>query len=159
MSPTVSTVDTKGQVKDVAVTDLAWRPSVYGIVIRDDKILLCPQFGDKYDLPGGAVERGESLEGAVLREVKEETGLDVAVGEVLDAQSTFFTFNHEGGESYQTIMLFYACEFLGGELSTDGFDEYEKEYTRMAEWVPLTELKNIQVASSFNWRKTVQKLL
>lgn len=41
--------------------------------------------GGKYDLPGGHIEAGETIEEALIREIKEETGLDVEKGEIIDA--------------------------------------------------------------------------
>jgi 8-oxo-dGTP diphosphatase len=40
--------------------------------------------GGKYDLPGGHIEKNETIEEALVREVKEETGLDVKKGEIID---------------------------------------------------------------------------
>ncbi len=47
---TVTCIDKDKNTYDVPVSDLTWRPSVYGIVIKDDRILLVPQW-DGYDLP------------------------------------------------------------------------------------------------------------
>lgn len=163
MSRVITSVDIYGKTHKVPVSELKWRPSVYGIVIHDGKILLSPQFEDnRYDLPGGGVDLGEQLEAAVVREVKEETGLDVKAGKLIDGVSNFFTFAHDPTpkvETVQAIMLYYQCEYIGGELSTDGFDEWEQEYARLAVWFPLEELDSIQVASSNDWREIVKKVV
>ncbi|NCN45013.1 MAG: hypothetical protein COU63_00345 [Candidatus Pacebacteria bacterium CG10_big_fil_rev_8_21_14_0_10_36_11] len=56
-------------------------------LIKDGKILLAkrgiePKFGE-WDILGGFIEAGESCEEAVIREMKEETGLDVEIKEFL----------------------------------------------------------------------------
>ncbi|HEX3966304.1 MAG TPA: NUDIX hydrolase [Trebonia sp.] len=54
---------------------------VAGIVIEDDQILLLNQgtgAGRSCSLPGGKVEEGESFGGALIREMREETGIDAA---------------------------------------------------------------------------------
>lgn len=62
------------------------RLAVRGLILRDDRLLLVNAWpGGKSDLlcaPGGGVEPGSSLPDNLIREVHEETGLTVAVGEV-----------------------------------------------------------------------------
>ena len=57
-----------------------------GVVIEDGRILLLNQdagAGRSWSLPGGKLEDGETLAGALVREMKEETGLDVEPGRLL----------------------------------------------------------------------------
>lgn len=73
---------------------------VTGVLIEDEKILLVKQkVNDKrnWSLPGGKLERGETLEQGIIREMKEETGLDVAVEKLLyicDVSATGNTLLH-----------------------------------------------------------------
>ena len=54
------------------------RPSVRGIILRDGKVAMVHSLKyDYYKFPGGGMEAGESLEQALLREVAEESGLQV----------------------------------------------------------------------------------
>jgi 8-oxo-dGTP diphosphatase len=150
-------VDVFGKQHEVSVEQLVWRPSVYGVVIKENKVLLSPQFGDKYDLPGGGVDLGENLEAAVVREVKEETGIDVKVTGSLGVESNLFAAVHGDGKFYHSIMVYYACEVVGGELSTEGFDDYEKKYADLAKWVPTDTLASINLGSSVDFRKYIYK--
>lgn len=162
MTQTVTSVDLNGNTYEVPISNLEWRVSAYGIVIQGENVLLLPAFDDNtYSLPGGGVDLGELPEQGVIREVKEETGLDVAAPRLVDGRSCFFTFAHDATPepvSVQSVLLYYACEFVGGELSTDGFDEYEKAYARMAVWFPIAELDSIELASSEDWRDIVRQV-
>lgn len=52
---------------------------VRGIIIKDEKLLIANYIGHHYFLPGGHVELGESAEKALIRELKEELGIDCIV--------------------------------------------------------------------------------
>src|SRR5207245_7159421 len=69
-------------------------PTVGALIVnKDGRILLTKshKWFDKYTLPGGHIEVGETMKEAVIREVKEEVGLDVEVAEMLLMQEAIFT--------------------------------------------------------------------
>ena len=74
--------------------------AVSGIITRDEKVLLVRRreddfLGGVYEFPGGVVEEGEGLADALIREVREETGLRVSgIGRYLG----FFDYDSEDGE-------------------------------------------------------------
>jgi len=154
---TVTAVDIKGSKREVSVSDLRWRPSAYGIVIKDNCLLVSKQFGG-FDLPGGGVDLGEMPEEATIREVKEETGIDVANPVLVGLTSNFFQLPHSAkGEFIQSLMIYYVCDFVGGEFSIDGFDV--QIYGEMPEWYPLDKLDELKVASSIDFRSYVRQLI
>jgi ADP-ribose pyrophosphatase YjhB (NUDIX family) len=78
--------------------DIPSVPSAAAIIVRGNKILLVKlSYKDGYALPGGAVMRGENLEQAVKREVKEETGFNVVAleyfGSYAVVRSSHYSFN------------------------------------------------------------------
>ena len=156
----VIAVDFDGQAHEVAVNKLAWRPSAYGIVIKDGNILLHKQ-KNGFDLPGGGVERGEMPDRAVIREVKEETGIDIINPSLLTIHSNFFKLPvpEHGYQFVQSILMYYVCDYVGGELSMDGFDEWEKENAELAEWWPVDKLDELHVGNSNDWRRYVRQLV
>ena len=134
-----------------------WRPSVYGVIIKDNKILVLPQDGKGYVLPGGGIEIDELSETALIREVKEETGLDVRVERFLDLRENFFMLdpNKQPQEVWHSLCLYYLCTPLSGELSLAGFDEFEQAHLGMAEWVDIADIKTTAIVASIDFRPIV----
>lgn len=157
-SKDITALDINGHTYEITTEQLSWRPSAYGIVIKDGKLLLLKQ-QTGYDLPGGGAELGETCEEAVVREVKEESGIDVANPRIVATSSSFFKLPREADEYVQSLMLYYVCDYVGGELSTDGFDEWEKSYAEAPEWYPLDKLDELQVGSSNDFRPYVRQLV
>ncbi len=143
-----------GNNSEVEVSKLVWRPSAYGIVIQEGKLLLLKQTNG-YDLPGGGLDLGESLEAAVIREVKEETGLEVTNPKLLAATTSFYKPHMTTDKYVQALMYYYACDFVGGTIANDGFDEWEQKYAVGAEWIPLDELDSLQIGTSVDFRKFI----
>ncbi len=155
---TITCIDLNKNTYEVEPSALSWRPSVYGIIIRDDNILLVPQW-DGYDLPGGGIELGETIEEWLIREMKEETGLDGKVDDLVDCQTSFFRLPTPEPKYIQSIMLYYSVTVTWWELSTDGFDEEEKLYAKIAEWIPLSEIRNVNFKSSVGILPILEKVL
>lgn len=55
------------------------RDSAFAVLLRDDKVLLVRTRRGRWQLPGGHVERGETLHSALHREMHEETGLRIRI--------------------------------------------------------------------------------
>ena len=148
-----------GNIYPVDRSEVKWRPSVYGIVIDEEKILLSPQHGLGYELPGGGMEIGETFEQAVAREVKEETGIVVVARKLIDVRTSLFVWKPTDLDErsvQQSVMLYYLCDKVGGELSMDGFDANEQQYAMLAEWMSLQELENLNIASTVDFRPIVR---
>ena len=156
MSKLVTVHHFDGGTSEVETSKLVWRPSAYGIVVRDGKLLLLKQTNG-YDLPGGGLDLGESLEAAVIREVKEESGLEVANPKLVAATSSFYKPHLTADKYVQALMHYYACDLVGGEITTDGFDEWEQQYAIGAEWLPLDQLDDIQIGTSVDFRKFIPR--
>jgi ADP-ribose pyrophosphatase YjhB (NUDIX family) len=154
---TIKCRDINNSWHEAKIEQFKFRPSVYGVIIRDDSILLAKQI-QGYDLPGGGIELGEATTDALVREVKEETGMDVAVDQLITCEHSFFKGVAETG-FYHSIMMYYRCHVVGGDLSIDGLDEYEKEIGDMPEWVALEKLDEIHFASSIDCHKVIRKAL
>lgn len=92
---------------------------VGGVVIRGDEVLLVrrafPPRQGEWSLPGGRLELGESLEDAVRREVREETGIEVAVGPLVEVFDRVHR-DDAGRVRYHFVIVDYLCRPIGGTL-------------------------------------------
>ena len=147
-----------GTTEPIPVESLVFRPSVYGIIIQDGKVLLSPQW-DGYDFPGGGVEKGETLEEALLREVKEETGLTVKKDRIVACEQDFYKSKHYKDIPYHSILMYFFCVNPEGEITTDGFDELEKGYMKKAEWINIDKLSTLKFYNGVDSPAIIRKAL
>ena len=70
----------------------------------------------QWSLPGGAVDVGETLEACIRRELREETGLDVEVGPVIEVFDRIM-HDDEGRVQYHYVLVDYVCRPSGGTLT------------------------------------------
>jgi 8-oxo-dGTP diphosphatase len=136
--------DIKGKKYKVRSNELEFRPSIYGLVFKAGKILLAKTF-DGYDFPGGAVEKGERFEQALVREVWEETGIKVKPQALLTVQEDFF-IRFESKGKFHSILIFYICTNPKGKISAKNLTEFEKIHLggAEAEWIDLKDIKKIK---------------
>ena len=88
-----------------------------------------------YTLPGGHVEAGESFVDAVIREMKEETGLDITNPRLVGIKQFPIT------NGRYIVLLFKATEFKGTVTSSD---EGEME------WIDIDDLSKVNLVEDFN---------
>lgn len=160
----IESIDVYGEKYDITVSDLSWRPAVYAIVIRENKLLVVKE-RNRFHLPGGGVNLGEFPEAAVVREVKEETGLDVSEPQLAGTLSTFFTHAHKfdtkQANHVQSLLLYYVCTVTSGKLNLNNLklEEDEKEHSLTPEWAELSQLDRLVVGSTVDWRPIVKQVM
>ena len=151
--------DVNNKKYEVATKKLTFRPSVYGIAIKNNKILLSKQW-DGYDFPGGGLNLEETIEEALKREFWEETGYKIKVGEVIHTQTSFFHSAHSSIKEYwNCVLIYYTCKIISGKISTENFDEDEKKYLSAAEWVDIKNIKKLKFYNSVNSSEVIKKAL
>jgi 8-oxo-dGTP diphosphatase len=123
------------------------RLAAYGVLLRGDDILLTRISSrgfsaGSWTLPGGGVEHGEDVRSGLLREVYEETGLDVEVGDILDVHSTHIVDKSPTGqlEDFHGVHLLFACRVLSADREPTVTEIGGT--TDLARWVPIREALN-----------------
>ena len=112
------------------------RHACRGVLVKDGKVLLGYETaGNKYMIPGGGVEEGESYGECCEREMLEETGMKVrATEEFLEIEELF--------EDWRHINHYFVCE-LEDVTGTVHLTEAEAEVGLTQEWIPLDEAVRI----------------
>lgn len=111
--------------------------SVKGIVVRNGAVVLVRNRRDEWELPGGKLELGETLEDCVTREIEEELQLDVEPAALVDAWVyTIATDTH-------VLVLTYGCtERVEREAVVS------HEHTRL-EWIPLADVAGLRMPDGY----------
>jgi 8-oxo-dGTP diphosphatase len=113
--------------------------AVSAAIFRDGKVLVVrrarPPAHGLYTLPGGGVELGETLEEAVIREVREETALEVAPVALAGYRQAIARDN-AGRIERHFVILPFAARWIAGEISLN-------EELAEAHWLAPTELTGL----------------
>ena len=108
-------------------------------VFKDEKILLVRENNGKWSLPGGWVDVNVSVGENAVKEVKEESGLDVKAKKIIAVQDR--NRHNLPIYAYGICKIFILCDLIGGQfkenIETTGFD-----YFTLDNLPPLAEEKN-----------------
>ncbi len=151
--------DINGRESEVPINKFKFRPSVYGILIEDDKILLSRQW-DGYDFPGGGIDIDETIEEALKREFVEETGIQVESIMPVHTETDFFNPNYADkykGQYWNCITIYYLVKKVGGELSKDNLCDTEQEYADMPEWIDINKTENLKFFNPIDSASVIKK--
>ncbi len=125
-------IDKKGYKEDGTV---GFRPSVRGIIIRGDKIAMIHSLKyHYYKLPGGGAEQGEDQIDTLIREVKEESGLNVIRSYVREFGYVRRIQKGEVDDIFIQDNFYYLCE-AEEKVSVQKLDDYEQDEQFTLEFV------------------------
>src|SRR4051812_5993355 len=112
---------------------------VGAVIVNGDRVLIVRRAKEplkgQWSIPGGMLELGEKLREGLAREVREETALEVEVGDVLDVFDSIFP-DAEGRTQYHYVLVDYRCTVRSGEAKA-GSDVSE------VRWVTSAELEGL----------------
>ena len=109
-------------------------------IIENNGKVLCAQRSEKMNLPlkwefpGGKLETGETLEKCLIREIKEELGVEISIKEMLPSN------NHTYNNSKEICLHTFVCTIQSGIILL-------KEHKQVA-WLKINELKNLNWAEA-----------
>lgn len=114
---------------------------IYGIVLKESSILLIQKargpFTGLWDLPGGKIEHGETLEQALSRELYEEGGVIIHQATLIDGSTNLVKFIDERGFiSMHHIGLFY----LITDYEIEQKERFDMQEVKALKWHAITEL-------------------
>lgn len=116
------------------------------ILNSEDKVLICKsnKWNKEYVIPGGHIEAGKTMEEALIREVKEETGLDVYQIEIIAINESIYS------KSFQNKKHFIFVDFI---CRSDSNEVILNEEAQSYQWIDLNQIEE------YNLEKFTAKLL
>ncbi len=116
----------------------------YGILIDNDRVALVRSSNPRHVpplwwLPGGGIDFGEAPEDTLIREFREETGLEVNNPQLIGVTSD--VRRRDNGDKIHTVRIIFSVELAGGDLHHEVHGT-----TDHAAWFDLSDLETMNVA-------------
>ena len=109
------------------------------IIENDGKFLITQRLekshnGLRWEFPGGKISFGEEPREALEREVKEELGIEIKAGSILDLSSNVY------GDVKHVVLIGMHCNFISGEIEKHGINDFT--------WISLEEMKDYNITEA-----------
>ena len=116
----------------------------YGILIDNDRVALVRSSNPRHVpplwwLPGGGIDFGEAPEDTLIREFREETGLEVNNPQLIGVTSD--VRRRDNGDKIHTVRIIFSVELAGGDLHHEVHGT-----TDHAAWFDLSDLETMNIA-------------
>lgn len=108
---------------------MKYEKSCGAVVFDNDKVLVVKHRAGHVDFPKGHVEKGETEEETAIREVKEETNIDIAI------RGCRNTVHYSPKEGVEKDVVFFLADKIGGDLFPQ-FEEVEE-----VKWIPIQDVE------------------
>ncbi len=119
------------------------------MLVKNNKILVQrDKDGNEYALPGGHIKIGETLEDGLLREYKEETGIDIKIKHMLWSEECFWKWS---GRQAHNIAFYFLIEECGGfEIPDVGeFVSHKDNCNVVIGWMDIDKIQNVIIYPEF----------
>lgn len=116
-------------------------PGVCGVVVDEAGRVLVGRRGDdgSWFFPGGGIDLGENAAAAVIREVEEETGIEVEIDRLLGVHCESELRSYPNGDRTKGVVFFFRCVPVGGTVQPDGVE------TTGLRWLTADELTRLDL--------------
>lgn len=122
---------------------------VAGVLVRNGKLLVQRDAdGTEYALPGGHLRLGETLESALIREYKEETGADIRCRKMLWSEECFWEWE---GKKAHNISFYYLIDLCSQDAIPDPgrFIPHKDNSRVVIGWLPIEQLQDATIYPEF----------
>jgi len=126
---------------------MKYEKSCGAVIFNEDKILIIQQLEGHWGFPKGHVEEGETEVETAIREIKEETNIDVEIEEKFR-----YVERYSPKEDVEKDVVFFVARKIGGEISA------QEEEVQNIKWVSCSEaMEMLTFESSKNVLKSVMR--
>ncbi|MCH8907729.1 MAG: NUDIX domain-containing protein [Candidatus Heimdallarchaeota archaeon] len=112
---------------------------VHGVAYKDGKYLLIQERDGSWYFPAGRIHNNETIIDGLIREVREESGLDCIVTGLITIEHTFI---HEDKDPSARLVVIFEIELIGGQLKI-----FPDTDTLQAKWFDISEIVELPLRS------------
>lgn len=125
--------------------------SIKGVILLNQKVLLLKNERDEYELPGGKLEIDEQPIYCLMREVKEETNLNIEVVSIID--SWLYCINQDT----RVVIITYGCILHNNKINTILSDEHKELKWASLKGIEEEVMPTMYKESVKHWANVIQE--
>lgn len=121
-----------------------------GLIINSNNEITLGYSHKTYQFPGGHLEEGETLEECLLREIKEETGIEIKDAKLTPFEKiTYYNKNyHNSGKNRENVIYYYIIKTDAKfDMSNANLDEWEKSGNFTVKTMPIKNVEQVLIDS------------